>query len=397
MNCASKIPEAIEAKVVQLGCGITGLVCAQHLEQNPRVDELVLADTRTGPAKSFADRAADDKITVTKADASDASEVKKLLKDCDLLVSSVSSEMNHVLLQRALAERVNYVDFTIPLETIPKFEEYSQMCNDAGITALTAQGEDPGISDIFAMLGASSLDEVYEVHIRDGDNAISPKHEVFTLWSPRDMLDELTTDAAVYDHGNIKWLPPLSRSELYRFPDPVGSHRVYNTTHEETFLVPMFVKGVRYVDFAIVVPEPLAAFANTIRKTGLHGQKPVAVDGMQIRPLDVVASVMPNPVDMVGQVSGSAGICVEVLGTKDGENRRVRTWTGLTHEDAFAKYGSTATGYLVGTGAAVGVEMVLAREIRRNGLLIPEMLKVDRFVDRMRQKGLRVVQEMTAL
>ena len=357
----------------------------------------MLADTRTGPAESFADRAADDKVTVTKADATDASEVKKLLRDCDLLVSSVSSEMNSVLLERALAERVNYVDFTIPLETIPKFDQYSQMCNDAGITALTAQGEDPGISDIFAMLGASSLDEVHEVHIRDGDNAISPKHDVFTLWSPRDMLDELTTDAAVYDHGAIKWLPPLSKSEIYKFPEPVGPHRVYNTTHEETFLIPMFVKGVQYVDFAIVVPDPLAAFANTIRKTGLHSQTPLSIDGAHVKPLDVVASVMPNPIDMVGQIKGSAGICVEVLGTKDGERRKVRTWTGLTHEDAHTRFGSTATGYLVGTGAAVGVEMVLAREIRKNGLLIPEMLKVDRFVDRLRQKGLRVVQESVTI
>jgi hypothetical protein len=41
--------------------------------------------------------------------------------------------------------------------------------------------------------------------------------------------------------------------------------------------------------------------------------------------------------------------------------------------------------------------MVLAREVRKNGLFVPEMLKVDRYVDRMRQKGLRVVQESRAL
>jgi len=247
------------------------------------------------------------------------------------------------------------------------------------------------------MLGASGLDEVHEVHIRDGDNARSAKHEVFTLWSPRDMLEELTMDAAVFDHGTIKWLPPLSRSEMYKFPDPVGPHKVYNTTHEETFLIPMFIKGIRYVDFMIVVPDPLAAFANTIRKTGLHSLKPVSVEGAQVKPLDLVASVMPNPVDMVGEIKGSAGIAVEVLGLKDGEMRKVRTWVGLTHEDARAQFGTSATGYLVGTGAAVGVEMVLAREIRKNGLLVPEMLKVDRYVDRLRQKGLRVVQESCAI
>lgn len=383
--------------MVQLGCGITGLVCAQHLEKNPKVDELVLADTRTGPAKTFADRTADDKVTVTKADATDASEVKKLLKDCDLLVSSVSSEMNPVLLERALAERVNYVDFTIPLETIPKFEQFSQACLDAGITAVTALGSDPGISDIFAMLGASGLDEVHEVHIRDGDNAVSKKHEVFTLWSPRDMLEEITMDAAVYDRGEIKWLPPLSRSMIYRFPDPVGPHKIYNTTHEETFLIPMFIKDVRYVDFMIVVPDPLAAFANTIRKTGLHSLKPVRIDSTQVKPLDVVSALMPNPVDMVSEIKGSAGIAVEVIGKKAGELRKVRTWVGLTHEDAYARFGTSATGYLVGTGAAAGAEMVLSKEVRKNGFFVPEMLKVDRYIERLKQKGLQVIQDSAAI
>ncbi len=384
-------------KVVQLGCGVTGLVCAEHLEKHPKVDEIVLADKQIGPAESFVERAGNEKTSTQKTDASRPSDLKKLLKDCDLLISSVPSEMNPKMLDAALALGVDYADFTIPLETIPRFDDIQKACEAAGITALTAMGSDPGISDVFAMIGASKLDTVHEIRIKDADNAVAPDCDVFTLWCPRDMLEEITMNAAVYDSGEIRWLPPLSRSESYGFPDPIGSHTIYNTTHEETFLIPKFLKDVRYVDFMIVVPDKLAEFANMIRKMGLHGLKPVRVDGMEVKPLDVVAACMPDPVTLVDRIRGSAGIIVEAIGLKHGERRMVRTWIAMTHEEAFAKYRTSATGYMVGTGAAIGVEMLVSGDIRKSGFFIPEMLDHGRFVEKMCEKGLEVHQMACAV
>ncbi len=367
------------------------------MEKHPKVDEIVLADKQIGAAESFVERAGNEKTSLQRTDASKPSDLKKLLKGCDLLISSVPSEMNPRMLDVALAQGVDYADFTIPLETIPKFEGIHKACEDAGITALTAMGSDPGISDVFAMIGASKLDEVHEIHIKDADNAVSPDYDVFTLWCPRDMLEEITMGAAVYSGGEIRWLPPLSRSETYRFPDPIGSHRIYNTTHEETFLIPKFLKDVRYVDFMIVVPDKLAEFANMIRKMGLHGLKPVRVDGIEVKPLDVVAACMPDPVALVEKIKGSAGIIVEAMGVKHGERRKVKTWIAMTHEEAFAKYKTSATGYMVGTGAAIGVEMLVSGDLRKSGFFIPEMLDHGKFVERMREKGLEVHQTACAV
>lgn len=376
---------------------MTGLVCAEHLEKNPKVDEIVLADKHIGPAESFVERAGNEKTSTQKTDASKPSDLKKLLKDCDLLISSVPSEMNPKMLEVALSLGVDYADFTIPLETIPRFEDIQKACEAAGIKALTAMGSDPGISDVFAMIGASKLDTVEEIHIKDADNAVHPDYDVFTLWCPRDMLEEITMNAAVYDGGEIKWLPPLSRSEKYAFPDPIGSHTIYNTTHEETFLIPRFLKGVKYVDFMIVVPDKLAEFANMIRKMGLHGLKPVKVEGLEVKPLDVVAACMPDPVALVEGIRGSAGIIVEAVGLKHNERRMVRTWIAMTHEEAFARYRTSATGYMVGTGAAIGIEMLVSGDIRRSGFFIPEMLDHGKFVEKMREKGLEVRQMVSAV
>jgi len=383
-------------KVVQLGCGITGLVCAEHLERNPKVDELILADKQTEPAASLVERLENDKTTLQKTDASDTSDLKKLMKDCDLVVTSVPSDMNAKLLKTALAVGVDYVDFTIPRRTIERFDEIGKACEDAGIRALTAVGEDPGISDIFAMHGAAKLDEVHEIHIKDADNALSPDYDIFTLWCTNDMLDEITSKAAVYENGTIRWLPPLSRKERYTFPHPVGEHTVYNTTHDETFLIPKFIKGVRYVDFMIVVPDNLAEFANLIRHYGMNKKKLIDVLGSKVRPLEVVSACLPNPVDMVGKIKGSGGIMVEAVGIRKGERYTARTWVGMTHEDAFKLHNTTATGYLVGTGAAIGAEMLVAGEVKECGLFVPEMLPIETYLRRMKSKSLTVNEELVA-
>ncbi len=382
-------------KVVQLGCGITGLVCAEHLERNPKVDELILADKQTEPAASLVERLENDKTTLQKTDASDTSDLKKLMKDCDLVVTSVPSDMNAKMLKTALAVGVDYVDFTIPRRTIERFDEIGKECEDAGIRALTAVGEDPGISDIFAMHGAAKLDEVHEIHIKDADNALSPDYDIFTLWCTNDMLDEITYKAAVYENGGIHWLPPLSRKERYTFPHPVGEHTVYNTTHDETFLIPKFIKGVRYVDFMIVVPDNLAAFANLIREMGMNRMTLVKVNGGQVKPLEVVSACLPSPVDMVGKIKGSGGIMVEAVGIRKGERCTVRTWVGMTHEDAFKLHNTTATGYLVGTGAAIGAEMLVAGEVKHSGLFVPEMLPIEKYLQRMQSKSLTVHEELS--
>jgi len=384
-------------KVVQLGCGITGLVCAEHLERHPKVDELVLADKQVDAAGAMIKRLRSEKAVSQKVDAGDPSQLKKVLRGCDLVVTSVPSEMNMKLLEAAVSAGVNYVDLTVPLELIPKFEEVDEKCKKAGIIALTGVGSDPGISDVFAVRAASKLDEVLEIHIRDADNAVSDEHEYFTLWSPRDMLEELTMNAAVYENGKVTWLPPLHEQERFRFPDPIGQHPVYNTTHEETFLLPKFIQGVRRVDFKIVVWDNLVKLANTIRKIGMHNLNAVRVDGFDVKPIDVVAECLPRPVDLVGKVRGSSCVLVEVIGKRAGEKTAVRTWVAMTHDEAFKGHRTSATGYLVGTGAAAGAELILSGEVNKNGLYAPEMLPTEKYVERIAAKGLGPRQEIVVL
>ena len=389
--------EGERTKVVQLGCGITGLVCAEQLERNPKVDELILADAKTDAAETLAARLKSEKISTIKVNGTDSRDLRKLLKGKDIVVSSMPWQLNRRVLDTAMDMGVDYVDFCLTVDSMEDFEKVRSQCADAGITALTSTGEDPGMSDVFAVHGASKLDVVEEAHVKDGDSGVAEGYDFFSLWSPIDLLEEVTVPAAVFKDGKMTYVPPLSRREVYHFPPPLGPLPVYNTNHEETYLMPMFIKGLKHASFQIAIDDNFAATANMLRKIGLHSLKEVDVKGVKVRPLDVVVSLLPRPVDLAGKVKGYACIMVEVVGLKGGKRTKVKTWTMMSHEKAYELCGSNATGYLVGVGGAVATEMLIAGEVSEKGLIVPEQLPPDKFIARLPSKGIVVEQEIVRM
>jgi saccharopine dehydrogenase (NAD+, L-lysine-forming) len=381
-------------KVIQLGCGITGLVSAEHLEKTPYVSELVLADAVTDSAERLSERLGSDKVSVVKVDATDPSSLRKLLDGADLVISAIPWQLNKAVVDMALTTGTSYIDFSMPVDKIEDFEDMDRRSRDVGVTVLTSMGADPGISDIFARYAADKLDRAVSARVMDGDTAVADGYDFFSLWSPLEMLEEVTSPAAVFRDGEMTYLPPLHERQVYEFPDPVGPLPIYNTLHEETFLMSRFIEGLEYADFRIAVDDEFARVAKVLRRIGMHSLKPIDVKGSKVRPLDVVVALMPRPVDLVGKVRGYAGLVVEVRGQKDGVDKLVRVWTTMSHEEAFQICGNNATGYFVGTGGAVAGEMLLSGEVDARGVLVPEQLPAEKFIARLPDKKLVVKEEV---
>jgi saccharopine dehydrogenase-like NADP-dependent oxidoreductase len=383
---------------VQLGCGICGLVCAEQLAKNPKVDHVILADARTDAAEALADRLQNEKVSVKKVNGTDPTDLSSLLKDCDIVVASMPWRLNKLVMEVAARMGTNYVDFGMPLDgTGPEFDRLAKICSDAGITALVGMGMDPGLSDVFAMHGANGLDTVDEAHVYDGDSGIIEGLDFFSLWSPVDLIDETSVPAAVFRNGETVFIPPLSESEVYDFPEPVGPRRVYKTNHDETYFMPMGIKTLKNASFNIAIDDDFAQAAAALRRIGLLGKQSIDVKGVKVRPIDVVAAVMPKPVDYVGKVKGDASLVVEVIGEREGRKMKVKTWTMLSHEKAYALYNSSAAGYYVGAGGATAAEMFIDGEIKEKGLLIPEQLATESYIARLRVKGLEINEQVVLL
>lgn len=384
-------------KLVQLGCGITGLVSAEHLEKNPRVSELILADSSVEAPKAMAGRIGSDKMSVRQVDARDHEALTGLLKGRDLVISSIPGFLNRKVMQVAIEQGVDYIDFSIAFDSVDEFEDVSRKAEDAGVTLMTSMGSDPGISDVFARYAANKLDRAVSARVMDGDTAVAEGHDFFTLWSPIEMLEEVTVPAAVFKDGKMTFVPPLHERQVYEFPEPIGPLPVYNTIHEETYFMSRFIEGLEYADFRIAVDDEFAKVAKVLRMIGMHSLKPVDVQGSKVRPLDVVVAQMPQPVELIGKVKGYAGVVVEVVGVKDGERRLVKVWSTMSHEAAYDLCHTNATGYVVGTGGAVAAEMLIDGFVKGKGLVFPEQLPAEEYVSRLPAKHLEVKEEITSL
>ena len=384
-------------KVVQLGCGITGLVCAEHVARNRNVTAMVLADAKTEGASALKERLGLDKVSVQKVDGSDPKAIKKLLKDSDVVINSLPWEFMDEVQNTAARTGTNYVDFCLTIQALKDFDPIDKMCRDAGITAITATGLEPGISNVLARHAANMLDEPEELHVIDGDNGVIPGVDYFSTWSPIDWLEETTIPAAVFRNGKIEYVPPLHVREIYDFPQPLGPLPVYKTVHDETFLLPRHIKGIKNADFRIGIDDTFAAAAKMLRKLGMHSRKPIDVKGVMVQPLDVVAALFPRPTEIAGKIKGTGGTVVEVIGKKDGRKTKVRVWTFVSHEWAYNRCRSNGTGYLVGTGGAVPAEMLIDGEVKEKGLIVPEQLDDRSFISRLESKGLKVNKEITGL
>jgi len=384
-------------KVVQLGCGITGLVCAEQLAKNPDITELVLADYITDAAESLAKRIDNDKLSVVKVDAADHDSVKRLLTGADMVVSAIPGYFNRKVMEIAMETRTNYVDFSLPVGQWGEFDDLIDMCKDADVTILTSMGSDPGMSDIFARHAANKLDSVEQIRTMDGDSATAEGYDFFALWSPLELIEEITCPASVFKDGKMTSVPPLDKKQIYQFPEPVGPLPTYNTDHEETHLMSRFIKGVKNVDFRIAIDDDFALIANTLRKVGLSSLNPIDVKGKKVAPLEVVVALMPSPVDMIGKVKGFAAIVVETTGMKNGKKTMIKVWTLMSHEKAYELARSNATGYVVGTSGAVGAEMLAAGEITQKGLVVPEQIPPNKFIERLSKKNMEVAEETIEL
>ncbi len=382
-------------EVVQLGCGVCGLVCAEHLAGSAKVERLVLADSRTDGAQGLKDRLGSDKVSVLQVDGRDRDALVRLLKGADIVVATMPWRMNRLVMEVAAETGTDYVDFGMPFDsTGPDFDRYSDMCRGAGISALVGMGEEPGMSDVFAMHAASMLDSVEEAHIHDGDTATVEGVEWFSLWSPVDLLDETSVPAAVLRDGRIEFIPPLSARKVYEFPPPVGPLPVYSTNHDETYFMPLGIRGLRNASFNIGIDDRFAHSAEVFRQWGLLGKDPVDVKGAKVRPLDVVAAMLPPPSAFADRVKGHTCFVVDVLGERDGERTLVKVWTMMSHEHAYEKCLTNAGAYLVGTGGAVATEMLIDGMVTEKGIVIPEQLPAEEFMRRLREKSVDIREEV---
>ena len=391
---------AKEMDVAVFGCGGVGQCIAQDLAKSKLVSHLVLADVNLKGPESVKKRSKSDKVEIVKADGSNPDEVAKVAQEVDILVNGTVPALNLKIMEGCLKGGANYIDMATGDKEFghPMFEDqetYDKKYKDAGIFALCSMGIDPGASDLFAKRAADRMESVDYVRVRDADSSKLEGYEFATYFSPDAMIEECLRDPLYYENGRWKRAPALSTSEVYSFPDPIGPMKVYMTDHEESEFVPKFIgKKIKRCDFMITLDEKFIEYVEFLKKLGLLSFKQIRIRNMEVAPIEVVIATMPRPDDLAGKLKGNCCVLTEVAGKMDGEETVIRTWTYMSHEQAYELSGIHATAYQTAMPVAVAVEMFGRGEIDLKGVKSPEAVDPVKFCSYLPEKNIPVFEEI---
>src|SRR6266542_4733712 len=145
------------------------------------LEKLVIADAVSARASLLADRLNDPRVTAIGLDAADRAAVARSIGEtgATIVLNAALPATNLLVMRACLDAGCDYIDLAsagTDDDGIPKMEDQFALDAEfkaAGRIALLGMGADPGTSNVYAAYAAKHLlDEITELHVRDGDNSV---------------------------------------------------------------------------------------------------------------------------------------------------------------------------------------------------------------------------------
>jgi saccharopine dehydrogenase (NAD+, L-lysine-forming) len=393
-------------RILVVGTGGVGSAFAAIAQRRDFFERIVLSDLDPSRPQAIVDRLGEhDRFGSARVDASDEDAIVDLIRDvkADAVLNATDPRFNPQIFDACLRARVTYLDMAATLsephpthpyeETHVKLGDY-QFAQDenwrqAGLLALVGIGIEPGAADVFARHAADELfSEIDEVGIRDGSNLVVEGYDfapTFSIWTT---IEECLNPPVIWEQGR-GWFTtePFSEPEVFDFPEGIGPVECVNVEHEEVLLVPRWIDCKR-VTFKYGLGEEFIDVLRTLHKLGLDAKEKVRVRDVEVAPRDVVAATLPDPMTLGDRMVGKtcAGTLVTGLG-KDGRPRRTYLYHVVDNEWSMREYGSQAVVWQTAINPVVALELIADGTWKGAGVLGPEALEPQPFLDLLAAYG----------
>jgi saccharopine dehydrogenase (NAD+, L-lysine-forming) len=387
-------------RILLVGAGGVGTAIAA-IAARRKFAELVVADYDLARAE----RAAAGRYPAIRLDARDTAAVAAaaVAHRSDVLLNATDPRFVMPLFGAAIDAGIGYLDMAMSLSVPDAADPYrncgvklgdeqfglAQSWTEAGRLALVGMGVEPGLSDVFARYAADRLfASIDEIGVRDGANLVVDGYDfapTFSIWTT---IEECLNPPVVWERGR-GWFTtePFSEPETFTFPAGIGPVECVNVEHEEVLLVPRWVQANR-VTFKYGLGEEFIGVLRTLHKLGLDSVKPVRVAGTEVSPRDVVAARLPDPAGLGDRMHGLTCAGTWVTGTgPDGRPREVYLHHVVDNAWSMAEYGSQAVVWQTAVNPMVALELIDSGAWSGAGVLGPEALPADPFLELLTDYG----------
>jgi saccharopine dehydrogenase-like NADP-dependent oxidoreductase len=394
-------------RILIVGSGGVGASVAPIAARRDFYERIVFADRDEARARSVVDRydGGSGRFVAAIVDASDATSVTAVAREhgCDAVLNAVDPRFVMSVFRGAFEAGATYMDMAMslsephperPYELVGKKLGDDQFADDAawrdrGLLALVGCGVEPGLSDVFARYAADHLfASIDEIGVRDGANLVVRGYDFapsFSIWTT---IEECLNPPVIWEEGR-EWFTtaPFSEPETFAFPEGIGPVECVNVEHEEVLLVPRWI-DCRRVTFKYGLGEEFIEVLKTIHKLGLDRTAKVRVDGVEVSPRDVVATVLPDPATLGDRMTGKTCAGTWVTGTgPDGARREVYLFHVVDAEETWRRDGAQAVVWQTAINPVAAFELLASGAWAGTGVLGPEAFDPAPFLDLLNEYG----------
>jgi saccharopine dehydrogenase-like NADP-dependent oxidoreductase len=391
-------------RVLVVGAGGVGTAFARTARKWSLFERVVVSDYDLARAQK-AVAGAGERFVAYQLDGRDESAMVQLMvhEKIDAVVNALDPRYVMPVFRAAFAAGVTYLDMAMSMSHPDPLDPYhktgvrlgeeqfamEEQWKEKGLLALCAIGVEPGLSDVFARYAADSLfSSIDQIGVRDGGNLVVAGYDFapsFSIWTT---IEECLNPPIIWEKERGWYTTePFSEPETFNFPGGIGPVECVNVEHEEVMLIPRWVDAQR-VTFKYGLGEEFIDVLRTLHKLGLDSTRPTRVGDAEVSPRDLVASVLPNPADFGNDMSGTTCAGTWVTGTGvDGQPREVYLHHLVDNAWSMSEFGSQAVVWQTAMNPIVALELLDSGVWSGTGVLGPEALPADPFLDLLSAHG----------
>jgi saccharopine dehydrogenase-like NADP-dependent oxidoreductase len=282
-----------------------------------------------------------------------------------------------VIFEAAFAAKVPYMDLgglgTYTVKQIAEHERFKA----AGVAAVTGVGADPGMSNVICRAVADELDEIDRINLYWAAELIGPENPVMVPpYSVSTVLAEYAHPSTQFLDGRHVTCEPMTGVEVLDLPEPWGRCEFMYSPHSEQLTVPLAEgiaeKGIKEFTWKLHLPHrEHEAWVGLVKAGFGDFNKPVEVNGVQVRPLDVLTKVIQRNIDenadrIPAQDSHEIHFAIG-RGRKNGRPAMARCDVVVTPDAMYDGYVDACTSMC----ASIAAQLML-RHPRKPGVYAPE-------------------------